>query len=158
LAAIATYPLRIFKETTNSQSILNNEETIMKIFIKASLVALFVASTGCASITTGNHQLLTVNATGCEAENVVCTIQNKDNYLTVPAGGAGNVEKGSKPLTIKCTDEDSTASGSVSHESTYQAANLGNILLGGGVGIIVDAATGAMWKYPDSVVVPMTCS
>ena len=64
LAAIATYPLRIFKETTNSQSILNNEETIIKAFIKASLVALFAASTGCASITTDNHKLLTVNATG----------------------------------------------------------------------------------------------
>ncbi len=38
----------------------------------------------------------------------------------------------------------------------YQAANLENVLLGGGVGIIVDAATDAMWKYPESVVVAMT--
>jgi hypothetical protein len=32
LAAIATYLIGPFKETTNSQSILNNEETIMKNF------------------------------------------------------------------------------------------------------------------------------
>ena len=59
---------------------------------------------------------------------------------------------------ITCADKDNTVSGTATHESTYQAANLGNVLLGGGVGIIVDAATGAMWKYPESVVVPMTCA
>ena len=131
---------------------------LRKASLVGSLVAACAISTGCASITTGNHQLVTVHATGCDAENVVCTIQNKDNYLTVPAGGAANIEKGSKALAITCTDEDNTVSGTASHESTYQPANLGNVLLGGGVGIIVDAATGAMWKYPESVVVPMTCA
>ncbi|MDG2271610.1 MAG: hypothetical protein P8L39_04865 [Halioglobus sp.] len=131
----------------------------MKIWVKSALLLTFAVSTGCASITTGNHQLLTVHTTGGESDaDVVCTIQNKDNYLTVPAGSAGNVEKGSKALLITCTDEDKLVSGTATHESTYQAANLGNVLLGGGVGIIVDAATGAMWKYPESVVVPMTCS
>ena len=102
--------------------------------------------------------MLTVHATGCDAQNVVCTIESNDNYLTVPAGGAANIEKGAKALAITCRDEDNTASGNASYHSTYQAANLGNVLLGGRVGIIVDAATGAMWKYPESVVVPMTCA
>ena len=132
---------------------------IMKICIKPALLLIFAVSSGCASITTGNHQLVTVHATGCESDgDVVCTIQNKDNYLTVPAGSAGNIEKGAKALLITCADKDNTVSGTATHESTYQAANLGNVLLGGGVGIIVDAATGAMWKYPESVVVPMTCA
>ena len=37
LAAIATYGLRILKDTTNSQSILNSEETIMSDSIKSVL-------------------------------------------------------------------------------------------------------------------------
>jgi hypothetical protein len=134
-------------------------KTIMGILIKAALVVALVVITGCASITTGNHQLVTVHTAGCESDgDIVCTIQNKDNYLTVPAGSAGNIEKGAKALLITCADKDNTVSGTATHESTYQAANLGNVLLGGGVGIIVDAATGAMWKYPESVVVPMTCA
>ena len=35
--------------------------------------------------------------------------------------------------------------------------NAGNLLVGGIIGIGVDAATGAMWKYPSSVNVGMTC-
>ena len=34
--------------------------------------------------------------------------------------------------------------------------NAGNLLLGGVIGVGVDAATGAMWEYP-SVVVPLQC-
>ena len=96
LAEMVTYRITPLKDTTSSQNMLTSEEKIMNALRKASLVGSLVAacaiSTGCASITTGNHQLVTVHATGCDAENVVCTIQNKDNYLTVPAGGAANIE------------------------------------------------------------------
>ena len=47
--------------------------------------------------------------------------------------------------------------GSTIVESNYEAMNAGNILIGGFIGIGVDAATGAMWKYPTAIVVPMSC-
>lgn len=36
-------------------------------------------------------------------------------------------------------------------EEEFAGATLGNILLGGGVGIIIDAASGAAQRYPDSI-------
>ena len=58
---------------------------------------------------------------------------------------------------MNCESRDKSASGSTIVESNYEAMNAGNILVGGFIGIGVDAATGAMWKYPTAIVVPMSC-
>lgn len=77
------------------------------------------------------------------------------SVLTAPA--SVSVEKTRNALTITCLSKDKTASGSLIVDSKYEAMNAGNLLLGGIIGLGVDAATGAMWKYPTAVVVPMKC-
>jgi hypothetical protein len=127
--------------------------------MKKLLIALALASTtvGCASITTGTQDTIMVNTSGCDEYELECTLTNKDNLVEVKAGHPASVEKGSNDLHIACKSDDGVAYGTTVLKSTYQAANLGNIILGGGVGLIVDAATGAMWNFPDSAMVLMRC-
>jgi len=43
----------------------------------------------------------------------------------------------------------------MSVDETITGATFGNIILGGGIGVLVDAASGAAQEYPDSVTVWM---
>ena len=122
------------------------------------IIALCAFSTGCASVMKGNDQTLAVNTIGCnQASDVTCTVINKDNNHYTKAPGTIIVEKGKRDLLIRCESEDGTATGTATLVSTYEAVNAGNILLGGFIGLGVDAATGAMWHFPKSVTVPMRC-
>jgi hypothetical protein len=69
--------------------------------------------------------------------------------------GNFSVSKSRRDLTVSCSKEGySPAVAQV--ESGFTGSTLGNILLGGGVGLIVDAASGANNRYPSNVHVEMT--
>ena len=121
-------------------------------------VALLL-QTGCASVVKGTTDTIMVSAVGCEEYGIIyCQVTNEDGTVRVRSPGAATMEKNNDPVTVECESADGTARGVVVVDSTYEAMNAGNIILGGGVGMIVDAATGAMWKYPESINVPMDCS
>lgn len=122
-----------------------------------SLLAM-VAATGCASVIEGGDQTINVSTTGCEEHGVIqCSAVNDDGSSQLTAPASVSVDKDMDDLTISCRSKDKVAHGEVIVESTYEAWNAGNILLGGVIGVGVDAATGAMWNYPSSVIVPMKC-
>ena len=113
---------------------------------------------GCASVMEGSDQGLNINTTGCEESGtIICSVRNTKGASTITAPASVSVEKARGPLTVSCESKDKSAKGSIIVESNYEAMNAGNILIGGIIGVGVDAATGAMWKYPSSVVVPMKC-
>jgi hypothetical protein len=114
--------------------------------------------TGCASVMEGSDQVININTTGCEDSGTfICTVVNSDSSSVITAPASVSVEKSRGPLTVACNNKAKTATGSVIVDSGYEAMNAGNLLIGGIIGVGVDAATGAMWKYPASVVVPMKC-
>lgn len=122
------------------------------------IIAMCIFSTGCASVMKGNDQTLAVKTSGCnQASSVTCTVVNKDNDLYTKAPGVISIEKGKEDLVIRCESEDGTATGTATLVSTYEAMNAGNIVLGGFIGLGIDAATGAMWHFPDLVTVPLRC-
>jgi|TARA_B110000967_G_scaffold55549_2_gene56961 uncharacterized protein YceK len=128
---------------------------INKIII---LLPAFILLSGCASVMEGSDQTVNVNTTGCEQLGPMrCNVTNSEgsSVLTAPASVA--VEKARGPMTISCESRDGSATGLKRIESSYESMNVGNILVGGIIGIGVDAATGAMWKYPSSVNVEMIC-
>ena len=128
---------------------------ITEILFLGFLLAL---ATGCASVMEGSDHVINVNTTGCEdAGIIICTVMNSEGFSVLTAPASVSVEKTRNALTITCSSRDKTASGSLIVDSNYEAMNAGNLLLGGIIGIGVDAATGAMWKYPSAVVVPMKC-
>ena len=131
----------------------------MKIISKLTiLLTAFILLSGCASIMEGSDQTINVNTTGCEQLGPMrCNVTNSEGSSVLTAPASVSVEKASGPLTISCASPDRSATGLRRIQSSYESMNAGNILAGGIIGMGVDAATGAMWKYPSSVNVGMTC-
>ena len=107
---------------------------------------------GCATITQGTSDpfaLTTTPVSGakCELKNGVGTW-----YITTP--GTVEVHKSKTDLVIDCSHDGFKPA----HEvvaSKFEGMTAGNLILGGAIGIGVDAASGAMNHYPKSVDIEM---
>ena len=132
----------------------------MRIILRFSaLLTILATLSGCATVMEGSDQAVNVNVTGCEEQGtVICTLSNKEGSSVITAPAIANVEKTKGALTVSCKSKNGAAEGRQIVESQYEAMNAGNILVGGLIGIGVDAATGAMWQYPSTVVVQMKCA
>lgn len=64
------------------------------------------------------------------------------------------ITKGDGPLTVTCSKSGYKTT-SIDVAEGFAGATLGNVILGGGVGLIVDAASGAAQEYPDKVTIWM---
>ena len=135
-----------------------------KIALGASIAALTLAS-GCASILSDSQYPVTINSTPSGA-----------NFSVTNEAGL-DVHSGVTPDTITLAASDGFFS-SATYTVKYQMAGyneqtfelkpgmdgwyIGNILFGGLIGmLIVDPATGAMWKLPESAnvsLVPATAA
>jgi len=123
-----------------------------KKFLLLPTFVLLLAS--CASVTSGTTQ--TISIVTPDAEEAKCELaDSKSGRWYLPQSpGSVTVKKGDGPMTITCRKEKyKTAVVQVDEE--LAGATLGNIILGGGIGIFVDAASGAAQKYPDQVYVWM---
>ena len=116
----------------------------------AACAALLAA---CATITKGTTQLVAVDTPG--VAGAVCTITTNSGPQTVPTPGTVTLSKGSAALPIQCAKE-CYATGSSVIPSNAEAMAAGNVILGGVIGLGVDAVSGAINKYPDQVTVAMT--
>jgi len=70
------------------------------------------------------------------------------------APGTIPVRKGDGPMTVTCKKE-GYLDVTISVEEVIADATLGNILIGGGIGIIIDAVSGTAQRYPDQIIVWM---
>lgn len=108
---------------------------------------------GCATITKGTTQAVAIDTPG--VPGATCTIQTQSGPRGVVTPGSVVLDKGSSPLPIMCTKE-CYVNGSSIIPSGTEAMAAGNVVFGGLIGLGVDAASGAMNKYPDMVTVAMT--
>lgn len=117
--------------------------------------AALLASTGCASISGEKMQPITVQAVhdNKEIAGVGCTLSNDAGswFLTTP--GSVTVHKSTGDLAIDCKKDDIFGRNTLVSKSN--GAVWGNILLGGGVGYIVDRNTGAGFDYPATTMIMM---
>jgi len=119
----------------------------------AALAALIAACSGCATITKGTQQTVTVNT---DPAGAACTLTRDGKPLAVvnPTPGSMPIEKGMGPVAIACKRPGyQDAEGTMTSE--FQAMTFGNILFGGLIGVAVDAASGAMHEYPAMVTITM---
>ena len=123
----------------------------MKLHLTAVVCVLVVAAatSGCATITKGHTQGFTVKTDPPGAE---CEITKKGAYVGVinPTPGMLQLQKGAAALNVACKkdgylDASSTASSSV------QGWTFGNLILGGVIGLAVDAGSGAMHEYQTEI-------
>lgn len=68
--------------------------------------------------------------------------------------GSLRVEKSKKDLTVTC-QKPGYQSVTISQSPRFVGTTFGNIILGGGIGAVVDAATGANYEYPNQVIVEL---
>ena len=117
----------------------------------ASIVVLL--SSGCATITKGTSQTVTINT---DPHGAICTLTRDAKPLAVvnPTPGSMPIEKGKGTIAILCKKGGYLdAEGAMASE--FQAITFGNILFGGLIGIAVDAASGAMHEYPAMVTIQL---
>jgi hypothetical protein len=104
---------------------------------------------GCATVVSGTTQTVGVNT---DPEGADCQFTRKGILVARvnPTPGTMQVSKDYESVSVLCQKEgfDDTT-GVIGSE--FQAMTLGNILLGGVIGVVVDAASGAMMKYPEAV-------
>ena len=116
-------------------------------------LAFALVLVGCATITKGTTQTIAVDTPG--VPGAMCTIQTQTGPRGVTTPGNVALDKTSSPLPITCTKECYINGSSIIPSGTETMA-AGNVLLGGVIGLGVDAASGALNKYPDLVTVAMT--
>jgi len=116
------------------------------------LLLLAITLVGCATITKGTTQTVAIDTPG--VPGATCTIQTQNGPQMVLTPGSVVLTKGSAALPIQCTKECYVNGSSIIPSGTETMA-AGNVVFGGVLGLGVDAATGAMNKYPDVVTVAM---
>lgn len=120
------------------------------MFFRLSAVILLAATLpACATLTTGTSQTVTIvtNPPGAS-----CQLRRDNAVIGTVSTTPGTVEvsKSSRAIAVSCTrpgHNDST--GTLGAE--FQAMTLGNVLIGGLIGVIVDASSGASSSYPTTI-------
>jgi hypothetical protein len=124
----------------------------MKIGIVAVITALAMAASGCASIVKGSSETIAIRTT--PANGAVCTLSNGRGTWRVSAPGRVRVKRSADDMDVTCKSLGYTdATGTIS--SDFQTWTLGNLLIGGLVGLVVDWSTGAINDYEHRFDVPM---
>ena len=124
-----------------------------RALIHASLCAILALLSGCATLTKGTSQTVTVNT---DPTGATCTLTRDAQPLAVvnPTPGSIPISKGAGTVAIICKRSGYLeAAGAMTSE--FQAMTFGNILFGGLIGVVVDAASGATHEYPAMVTITM---
>jgi hypothetical protein len=109
---------------------------------------------GCATITRGTTQTVAINTPG--VEGATCTlISSSIGSQTITTPATITIAKGSDSVSIRCTKE-CYNDGVGTLASNMEGMAAGNILMGGPLGLGVDAASGAMNKYSPQADIVMT--
>ncbi|MEO1292409.1 MAG: hypothetical protein AAFV62_06205 [Pseudomonadota bacterium] len=112
-------------------------------------LALIGVAAGCATIVEGTSDPLTVIT---EPAGAVCTIERGGTVIGVVNPAPGTVELGkSKDDAMVTCEKDGHEPATAALRASFQGMTFGNVLLGGVVGVAIDAGSGAMNKYPETV-------
>ena len=118
------------------------------------LFLLFVLVTsGCATVTSGTSQPFTVET---DPKGATCRLFRDDKTVGYvnPTPGTLTVDKSMSALGVECKKEGYKPT-YMGVEAKHNPASFGNILLGGVVGIVIDAASGAAAYYEPSVFITL---
>lgn len=119
------------------------------------LAAAAVAMTGCSTIANGKNQA--VNFTTGAVEGADCLVTGgRDGALREKFQTPAEVQirRAKTAIDVECSKAGyQTATRTI--ESKMEGTTGGNVVLGGFAGLGVDAMTGAMFKYPDTIMIEM---
>jgi len=124
----------------------------MRLSRLAAIIVLGFALSGCATIIKGTTQ--SISLTTPPANGAMCELKNSEGtwYLTTP--GSVVVHKTKNDLVVSCT-KDGFQNATVTIPARFNGVTAGNILVGGLIGITVDAASGANYGSTEKTDIPM---
>lgn len=123
---------------------------MMNSLLKTTTLVALCSLTACASIIQGSSDK--INVSTVPPSRASCTASNERGSSSAYAPGEiTGLNKSKTDLKVDCIDAATGARGSRSVESSFDLLTI----LGGLIGLAVDASTGAMWDYPQEVSVPL---
>ena len=118
-----------------------------------ALVLLSVLIGGCATITKGSMQSVSINTP--HVVGAVCTLSSPSiGNRTITAPNTISIEKASYNIDVHCKKE-CYEDGVGVIATSVEVMTAGNILIGGVVGLGVDALSGAINKYEPEATIEM---
>jgi hypothetical protein len=129
----------------------------MRIY-KLSLISLVVCFVGCSTIsgsgTTQSISVQTMNSDGSQLDGAKCDMSNDEGTWFVVTPGSTVVHRSNKDLQVVCRKTGIDV-GTASVVSRTKGNMWGNVILGGGVGAIVDHNNGSAYDYPGLITIYM---
>lgn len=117
----------------------------------AFLLAIVVAlSSGCASVVndvTHPMKIETKTEAGELVSGADCALSNDKSAQTVKSGEVANVRRSSQDLEVVCK-RPASPNAIAKATSRVNAGMFGNIIIGGGIGAIIDHSRGTAYTYP----------
>lgn len=128
----------------------------ISIFKGAFICITLLGLGACSSVTKGTSQDIFVDTK--KVSEAKCTLHNdKGSWTLSSTPGTVNVRRGGGDLSVNC-EKENYQNGQMIASQGFEPMTLGNILIGGVVGVVVDAASGAAFDYPPTVSVLLTPS
>ena len=117
------------------------------------LICTTALLSSCSSIISDSSQPFTID-TG-EVKGATCRMTNgSGEYIMGSSPGTVTIDNACGEMQVVCKKEGYKTK-SVQVDYSHKGSTVGNIILGGGVGYLVDRGTGAACKYPPSVFISM---
>jgi hypothetical protein len=127
---------------------------MLRLLLCVAAVVVATQLGACASIVEGSTQSVLVTTPG--VSDATCTLTSPEiGSQVVRTPGSVSLSKSKHDVQVACAKEGYN-DGAGTIPSNFEGMTLGNILLGGVIGVGIDAASGAMHKYAPSVAIAMT--
>ena len=117
--------------------------------LKAIFIIPIALLSACATIVNGSSQTVTVSTT---PPGATCTVDRMGARIGAVAQTPGSVrlDKSKNDLSVTC-GKPGFQTATVTKEPSFGGATFGNIIAGGVIGVVVDAASGANYEYPGDI-------
>jgi len=129
----------------------------MMLFRFVFLLALISLLSACASVTGSPNQSVSVQArasNGKEVKEAACDLINKRGTWFITTPGTVQIHRSNDDLQVTCRKE-GFDNGRASVVSDTKGSMFGNIILGGGIGAVVDHNNGSAYEYPTFIQIIM---
>ncbi len=116
---------------------------------KAAFLLPITLLSACATIVNGSSQTVTVSTT---PPGATCTVDRVGARIGAVAQTPGSVrlDKSKNDLSVTCS-KPGFQTATVTKAPSFGGATFGNIIAGGVIGVVVDAASGANYEYPGDI-------
>ncbi len=120
------------------------------MYSRCLILAASIAATGCASVvndTTHDMKVETRTEAGENVSGADCRMANNHGSANFKSGATVQVRRSSEDLEIVCRHPDNPDA-TARAISRVNGGMLGNIIIGGGIGAIIDHNRGTAYTYP----------